>query len=80
MNVEPTKITGVTLYVHSDSTWEALWKEAIKLHEQGYTVWVHDHGPDDRCRADGARCRCGRLTQGSDGLTLDLITPLDNNI
>jgi hypothetical protein len=76
----PESMKEKILYVDNDSSWEARWSEAVALYSQHYAVWLHDHAPNDRCRADGARCKCGRLTEGSDGPTLDLITPFDNNI
>jgi hypothetical protein len=92
--VEPTIETGANglfqwmepspkekvLYVNPDETWDSRWVHAVALYDTGYSVWLHDHAPDDRCRADGAHCKCGRLTPTDDGPTLDLITPLDNNI
>lgn len=66
------------LWVGPQISWDAQWAHAVDLLHLGYSVWIHDHAPDDRCRLDGARCKCGRLTSGDDGPTLDLVVPLDS--
>lgn len=63
-----------TLYVGDHVSWDAQWSRAVKLYGDGVSVTIHDHAPDDRCRLDGARCKCGTLTDGGDGPTLDLFT------
>jgi len=63
-----------TLYVGEHVSWEAQWSHAVALFNKGSSVMIHDHAADDRCRADGAHCRCGRLTEGTDGPTLTLIS------
>lgn len=61
-----------TLYVGDHVSWEAQWSHALKLFNDGVSVTIHDHGADNRCRLDGARTRCGVLTDGDDGPTLKL--------
>lgn len=62
------------LYVGPRISWDAQWSHAVKLYEQGVSVTIHDHASDDRCRLNGARCKCGTLTDGTDGPTLELFT------
>jgi hypothetical protein len=66
------------IWVGQKESWETQWKFAVDLLRQGYSVWLHDHTPDDRCRKDGAHCRCGHLTLSDDTPTLDLVTPTDS--
>lgn len=57
-----------------DADWDDKWDEAVHLmRTPWYSVWLHDHGADDLCRADGSRCACGTLTYDEDGPRLDLI-------
>jgi|1185.fasta_scaffold74476_2 hypothetical protein len=66
-----------TLYVGDHVSWDAQWDHAVKLFNEGNTVEIHHHGAEDRCRLDGASSRCGQLTQGTKGPTLDLLSPKD---
>jgi hypothetical protein len=63
-----------TLYVGDHVSWDAQWDHALKLFSEGNSVEIHDHGVGDRCRLNGARSRCGRLTEGTDGATLELLS------
>lgn len=66
-----------TIYVGPGISWEAMWEHAVKRFNDGESVTIHDHALDDRCRLDGARCKCGTLTWGEDTPTLVLFTPND---
>jgi hypothetical protein len=62
------------LYVGPMVSWEAQWRHAVNLFLGGNEVTIHDHGADDRCRLDGARCKCGTLTETGEEPTLKLFT------
>jgi len=65
------------LYVGEGVSWDTEWNHAVDLYRLDYSVWIHDHAEDARCRLDGARCKCGRLTGTTDAPRLDLVTRHD---
>jgi hypothetical protein len=69
-----TEIEERILYVGEHVSWDAQWAHALTLFKRGASVTIHDHGADDRCRLNGAHCKCGTLTDGDEGPTLKLFT------
>jgi hypothetical protein len=54
------------LFIPNGISWESQFDHGVKLFNQGYTVWIHEHSANDDCPSlsgpNGRIARCGQLT------------------
>jgi hypothetical protein len=62
-------------------SWDAQMEHGLKLVEQGYRVWLHEHSVHVRCNdgPNGVAHRCIELTASEDAATLEPVSEDQNN-